>query len=194
MKALENVIKKQESELEKINKKVFKRDDNRSLKVDSVSKAKKLYSLYKKYDEEYIKAQVTSILNINMTISEVLDLYYSFDYFKKLTIQNVYKLTSYNDIIEKSKIFDEFAMNPTNVIARGLSIFEENNIPRIIANKYKLNNIQINEEDIVGENIDTLNSKIELIERINKIDNSNVTVEQIWFLVKSQNILNKEGK
>ena len=194
MKALENVIKKQESELEKINKKVFKRDDNRSLKVDSVSKAKKLYSLYKKYDEEYIKAQVTSILNINMTISEVLDLYFSFDYFKKLTIQNVYKLTSYNDIIEKSKIFDEFAMNPTNVIARGLSIFEENNIPRIIANKYKLNNIQINEEDIVGDNIDTLNSKIELIERINKIENSNVTVEQIWFLVKSQNILNKEGK
>ena len=194
MKALENVIKKQEAELERINKKVFKRDDNRSLKIDSVSRAKKLYSLYKKYDEEYIKSQVTTVLNINMTISEVLDLYYSFDYFKKLTIQNVYKLTSYNDIIEKSKLFDEFAMNPTNIIARGLSIFEENNIPRIIANKYKLNNIQINEDDIVGDNINTLNSKIELIERINKIENSGVTVEQIWFLVKSRNILNKEGK
>ena len=194
MKALENVIKKQESELERLNRKIFKRDDNRSLKIDSVSRAKKLYSLYKKYDEEYIKSHVLQVLNINMTISEVLDLYYSFDYFKKMTIQSVYSLNLYNDIIEKSKLFDSFAMNPTNIIARGLSIFEENNIPRIIANKYKLNNIQINEEDIEGDNISALNSKIQLIDRINKIENSGVTVDQIWFLVKSQDILNKEGK
>ena len=129
-----------------------------------------------------------------MTISEVLDLYYSFDYFKKQTIQNVYNLSSYNDIVEKSDIFDAFAMNPTNIIARGLSVFEDNNIPRIIANKYKLNNIQINEDEIVGDNISVLNSKISLIERINKIENSNVTVEQIWFLVQSNKILNQEGK
>ncbi len=194
MKALDNVIKKKEIELEKINKKVFKRDDNRSLKIEAVSEAKKLYALYKKYDEEYIKTKVLAVLNINMTISEVLDLFYSFDYFKKITIQNVYKLTSYNEIIEKSNLFDEFAMNPTNIIAKGLSIFEENNIPRIIANKYKLNNIQINEEDIVGDNINVLNNKISLIERVNKIENSGVTVVQIWFLVKSQKILNQEGK
>lgn len=194
IKALANVIRKKEAELDRINKKVFKRADNRALKIESVSEAKKLYSLYKKYDDEYTKVQVASVLNINMTISEVLDLFYSFDYFKKETIQKVYQLTSYDDIIEKSRIFDEFAMNPTNIIARGLSIFEENNIPRIIANKYKLNNIQINEEDIVGDNISVLNSKIVLIERINKIENSGFTVEQIWFLVKTKNILNEEGK
>ncbi len=194
MKALENVIKKKESELDKINKKVFRKDDNRSLKIDSLSKAKKLYALYKKYDDEYFKTQIMEELNINMTISEVLDLYYSFDYFKKITIQNVYKLNSYNDVINNSNIFDEFAMNPTNIIVKGLSIFEENNIPRIIANKYKLNNIQINEEDITGDNITLLNNKISLIERINKIENSGVSVEQIWFLVKSQKILNQEGK
>jgi len=194
IKALNNAIRKKESELDRINRKVFKRADNRALKIESVSEAKKLYSLYKQYDDEYIKVHVSSVLNINMTISEVLDLFYSFDYFKKETIQNVYKLTSYDDIIEKSKVFDEFAMNPTNIIARGLSIFEENNIPRIIANKYKLNNIQINEEDIVGDNITVLNSKIVLIERINKIENSGFTVDQIWFLTKSQKILNEEGK
>ena len=194
MKALENVIRKKEAELEKINKKVWKKEDNRSLKIESVSMAKKLYALYKKYDGEYIKAQISEVLNINMTIAEVLDLYYSFDYFKKLTIQTVYKVNSYNDVIEKSDLFDEFAMNPTNIIARGLSIFEDNNIPRIIANKYKLNNIQINEEDIVGDNISVLNSKISLIERVNNIENSGATVEQIWFLVKSQKILNQEGK
>ena len=194
IKAIGNVIKKKEAELDRINRKVFKREDNRSLKIESISEAKKLYSLYKKYDDEYTKVQVSRVLSPNMTISEVLDLFYSFDYFKKDTIQKVYKLNSYDAIIEKSKQFDEFAMNPTNIIARGLSIFEENNIPRIIANKYKLNGIQINEEDIVGDNISVLNNKISLIERINKIENSGITVDQIWFLVKSQDILKEEGK
>lgn len=194
IKALDNVIKKKERELDAINKKIFRKDDNRALKIESVSEAKKLYPLYKQYDDEHIKSHITQVLNPNMTISEVLDLYYSFDYYKKETIQNVYKLTSYNEIIEKSKLFDEFAMNPTNIIARGLSIFEENNIPRIIANKYKLNNIQINEEDIVDDNINTLNNKISLIERINKIENSNLTVDQIWFLVKAKEILKEEGE
>lgn len=194
IKALDNVIKKKEKELEGINRKVFRKDDNRALKIDSVSEAKKLYPLYKQYDDEHIKNHILKVLNPNMTISEVLDLYYSFDYYKKDTIQNVYKLTSYNDIIEKSKLFDHFAMDPTNIIARGLSIFEENNIPRIIANKYKLNNIQINEEDIVGDNITTLNNKISLIERINKIDNSDITVDQIWFLTKSKEIIKEEGE
>lgn len=194
IKTLNNVIKKQETELYKINKKVFRKDDNRALKIDSVSEAKKLYPLYKKYDEESIKAYITQVLNPNMTISEVLDLYYSFDYYKKETIQNVYNLTTYDDVIEKSNLFDEFAKDPTNIIARGLSIFEENNIPRIIANKYKLNNIQINEEDIVKDNISTLNNKIELIERINKIENSDLSVDKIWFLVKSNEILKEETK
>ena len=194
IKTLENAIKKKESELERINKKVFKSEDNRSLKIESVSEAKKLYSLYKQYDDEYIKIKVLEVLNINMTVSEVLDLYYSFDYFKKLTIQTAYKLNTYNEVIEKSNLFDEFAMNPTNIIAKGLCIFEDNNIPRIIANKYKLNNIQISEEDIVGDNIEILKNKITLIERINKIEKTGLTISQIWFLVKSQKILNEEGK
>ena len=41
-----------------------------SQKIESISEAKKLYSLYKKYDDEYIKVHVSEILNPNMTISE----------------------------------------------------------------------------------------------------------------------------
>ena len=193
MKSVDIVIKKKEAELEKLNKKIARKSDNRALKVESISQAKKLYVLYKKYDDEYIKSKVLSVLNINMTISEVLDLFYSFDYYKKNTIQKVFELKSYNDVIEKGNIFNDFAMNPTNIISKGLPVFEEVNIPRIIANKYKLNNIQINEEDITEDNISILNSKILLIDRINKINNSDITVEKIWFLVKSKKILNPEG-
>lgn len=186
-------IKKQEAELDKLNKKIFKGSLDKTLRMESISRTKKLYDLYKKYDEEYFKNKVLSILNINMSISDVLDLYYSFDQFKKLTIQKVYGLKTYDEVIEKSNIFDTFAKNPTNIIVKGLPVFEDNNIPRIIANKYKLNNIGISEDDIMLDNIPVLNSKIALITRIYKINLSTTSVEKIWFMVNANKIINKSN-
>jgi len=191
IKNIINTIKKEENELEKINKKIFRGNDSKLLKMESISKAKNLYDLYKKYDNEYFKSKIFKVLNANMSISDVLDLYYSFDYFKKLTIQKVYNLNTYDEVIEQSNIFDMFASNPTNLIVTGLAVFEENNIPRIIANKYKLNNISISEEDITSDNIPTLNNKISLITRIYKINLSSTTVEKIWFMVNAKKILEK---
>ena len=71
----------------------------------------------------------------------IAQLFLSFDYFKKLTIQKVYEINDYDEVIKQSSIYDEFAKNPTNLIVKGLPVFEKNNIPRIIANKYKLNNL-----------------------------------------------------
>ena len=193
LKNISSMIKKEENELEKINKKLFRGNDNKILRMESVSKAKSLYDLYKKYDDEYFKAKVFKILNANMSISDVLDLYYSFDYFKKRTIQKVYKLNSYDEVIKQANIFDMFASDPTNLIVTGLPVFEENNIPRIIANKYKLNNIGISEEDITIDNIPTLNNKISLITRIYKINLSTTTVEKIWFMVNAKKIIEDKG-
>ena len=194
LKPVNILIKKKETELERLNKKIAKKPNDRALKLEAVGQAKKLYTLYETYDSEYLKAKVLSVLNINMTISEVLDFYFSFDNFKKNTIQKVFNLNSYNQVLEKSDLFDTFVKDPTNIISRGISVFEETNIPRIIANKYKLNNIQISEEDITKENIGGLNNKIALIERINKINNSSTSVEKIWFLTKSKKILDQEAK
>ena len=44
-------------------------------------------------------------------------------------------------------MFDLFAMNPTNVIINGVTVFTQCNLPRIVANKYRLSNIHIEEED-----------------------------------------------
>ena len=94
-------------------------------------------------------------------------------------------------MIRRSNIYDEFAKNPTNLIVKGLPVFENNNIPRIIANKYKLNNLLINEDDITPDNLDALKNKIALINRIHKINDSNKTVEKIWFIVNANNIIEK---
>ena len=49
----------------------------------------------------------------------------------------------------------------------------------------------ITEEDITPDNLDALKNKIALITRVNKINNSNTTVEKIWFIVNANKIIEK---
>lgn len=199
-KGLENIIKEideKEKELDKLNKKIFGKtlfkDFNlKQLKLESIQKAKELYELYKKYDDEYFKDKVLKILNNTLTISDVLNLYYSYDYFKKLVIQGVYNINNYEEIIKYSDDFDLFAMNPTNIIITGVNIFEENDIARVIANKYRLSNLNIIEEDLGEDNLNLILNKIMLILRVEKIEKSNISLDKIWFLVQVEKMINKE--
>ena len=191
LKNIQISIKKEELSLKKINFLISRGNKDKNLKMESINITKKLIDLYRKYDDEFFKSRVLSVLNPNMTVSDVLELFLSFDYFKKLTIQKVYEINDYNEVIKQSNIYDEFAKNPTNLIVKGLPVFEHNNIPRIIANKYKLNNLLINEDDISPDNLSTLKNKIALITRINKINDSNTSVEKIWFIVNADKIIEK---
>lgn len=204
LKTVEEQIATKEKELDKLNRKIFggrpgffefKSDnDLKHLKIDSVRKAKELYELYKEYDKEYFKDRVLSILNSSITVADVLNLYYSFDYFKKLAIQKVYKITEYEEIIKYSNNFDLYAMDPTNIIITGVPIFEETDIARIIANKYRLNNIIIDENDLQPENLKPLLNKILLILRVNKVENSSSSIDKIWFMVQVEKLMAKESK
>ena len=185
-------IEQKEKELEKINKKIFdgkfslfdfkKEKDVKTLKTESIAKTNELYELYKIYDEKYFYSKVLTNLNKNITISDVLNLYYSFDYFKKIAIQKAYETNSYDEIIKYSNNFDLYAIDSTNIIIAGIPVFEESNLARIIANKYRLCNINVTENDLEEENLNSLLKKITLILRINKIEESSTTLEKIWFM------------
>ena len=185
-------INHKEKELDKITKKIIGSKNSifesksestlNKLKIESVSKAKELYELYKDKDEKYFDSKVLSILNKNITISDILRLYYSFDYFKKLEIQNSYEINSYDEIIKYSNNFDIYAMDSTNIVISGMPVFQESNIPEIIANKYRLCNISITEHELQEENLKNLLNKINLILRIKKIEESSLSVEKILFI------------
>ena len=199
LRSVLNKIEDGEQELEKLNKRIagnknpffdFKNEmDLKQLKSKSVMKAKELYELYQKYDEEYFKDKVMDIINPTLTVKDVLNLYASFDYFKKKAIQNTFKLTNYEDIKRYSEDFDKFATNPMNVIMEGVPVFEETNIPKVIVNKYRLNGIKIDEMDLSIDNIQSLLNRIQLILRIHKIETSTLSVEKIWFMIQVRNLL-----
>lgn len=166
----------------------------KQIKSDSIKLAQELYLLYKEYDREYINLKVFSVLNRAFTVSELLQLYYSFDYYKKIAIKKVFEITDYNKVTEYSEEFDLFAMDLNNVIIKGVSIFEENNIAKVIVNKYRLDNINITEEELASESIETLIDKVNLLLRINVIENSTTSVEKIWFMAQAEKLNKKENK
>ena len=204
LKTIESQISDKESKLTKLNKKIFTGDSGffdfksnvpqKQLKLDSIILAKELYALYEEYDKESFKEKVLSILNNFLTIPELLHLYYSYDYFKKKDIKRVFNLSSYDDVIELSESFDLFAMNPNNIIINGVSVFEENNIEKIIVNKYRLYNINITEDNMEPTELNELLNKIQFVLRVKEIENSPTTVEKIWFMVVVEKILAKENK
>lgn len=203
--AVLNKITENEQALEKLNRKIkgnrnsifdFKHErDLKELKSQSVIKAQELSELYKQYDEEYFKDKVMDIISPTMTVADVLHLYYSFDYFKKNALQKIFNLNNYEDVKSYSKEFAEFANNPMNVIMEGVPIFSETNIPKIIANKYRLNGIKIDEMGLSIDNIENLSSRILLILRIHKVETSKTSVEKIWFRIEVKKLItDREGK
>lgn len=191
---LEDEIIKKEKELDKLNNKVrtgkklfIKLSDVeiKNLKVETVNLAKELSSMYKKYDDEYFKIKVVDNISKNLTISDLLELYYSFDYFQKSAIQRVFNLENYDDVMSYSDEYDSYVINPLYMICRGILLFGDDNVQQVICNKYKLCGIMITEEDLAEENIETLLDKINLILRVNIVENSDVTIEQISFITKA---------
>ncbi len=204
IKLIETEIINKESKLGKLNKKIFSgkkglfssinKEELKQLKTDSINEAKELYILHKNYDQEYFNNKVLSVLNKSFTVSDLLNLYYSFDFFKKMAIKKVFEITSYEEIIKNSDNFDLFAMNLTNVVTNDVSLFEESNLAQVIVNKYRLNNINLNEEDFSIDNLKALLERVKLLLRINEIENSSITIEKIWFMVQLEKIKLEEGK
>ena len=196
-------IEHKEKELEKINKRIFggkitffgiKSENHlKKLKTESITKTNELYELYKLHDEKYFHSKVLSSLNKNITVADVLHLYYSFDFFKKKTIQKVYEITSYDEIIQISNSFDLYSMDPTNIIVTGIPLFDVSNVPRIISNKYRLCNINVTEDDLQEENLKNLLNKINLILRVKIIEDSFFSIEKVWFMTWVEKMVSKES-
>ena len=208
LKNLETQINTKESKLESINNKIF--NDNKgglslfkknhveslkNLKIESLKIAKELYDLYYKQDQMEFENKIISLKNDSLLlISDVVRLYYSYNFFKRETFEKVFNLTTYNEIVELCDEFDEFAANPTNIIINGINTFEDTDVASVICNKYKLENINLEVADLDEDSLVTLKNKIDFIFRVYKIEHSNLSVEKIWFIVQVGKILEKEKK
>ena len=203
VKVLETLINKKEKELDKENAKIANPKGILGLRSESSLQLARIKSnhiirelteLYVEYDQEYFKNVILNNIHSDMCVLDVLHLYYSYDFYKKMAIQKAYELDNYKSIIEYSDDYDIYSMNPNNLIAEGIEIFNESNVSEVIANKYKLSGINVEPADVSEENIKTLLNKVLIILRINVIENSDLSLDEIWFMVQVAKILEKENK
>lgn len=208
LKTIESQISSKESKLESINNKILdgptstifsffdkkSPDHIKKLKLESVALAKELYDLY--YEEEKLRFE-SIILDMKnesaIMASDVVKLYYSFNFFERETLASVFELTSYDDIINLCNEFDDFATNPSNVIIQGIDVFTDNDMADVVCNKYRLENINVSAADLDENNIVSLINKIDFVFRIYTIENSKLSVEKIWFIVQNSKIREKEN-
>lgn len=190
LKDLETKINNNEKKLDKINKKILgtnrffakKELTIKELKFESFKVANELCENYKELEKESFKAKVRTTISSNFTVPDLLHLYYSFDYFKKMAIKRIFTVTNYDEIMRYSESFDLFAMNPNNLIIRGITVNDDNNIARTIVNKYRLVNIAITEEDLATDDLSLLIERINMLLRIKEIEESKISIEKIWFM------------
>ena len=96
--------------------------------------------------------------------------------------------------MEYSDDFDIFAMNPNNVIVCSVMSFDEVSISKFIMNKYRLLNININEENLYPENVPELIERINLVLRIKALEESKLDVEKLWFMVQVDKLIIKPNE
>jgi len=211
LKTIDNQISTKESKLESINSQIFeepkpltnilnfitkkKPESLKNLKIESLKIAKELYDLYYQKEKLEFENKIISLKNDSLLlISDVVRLYYSYNFFKREIVKDVFELESYEETINLCKEFDDFASNPTNIIINGINTFEESDVASVICNKYKLENINLEVADLDEDNIPALINKIDFVIRINKIENSDLSIEKIWFIVENNQIKEKEEK
>lgn len=204
IKEIKTKISKAEAKLEKISNKVisgktglFGKSDKETLNNltnESIILANSIYKDYQKYDELYFENYINKILHESLTVSEVLNLYYSFDFYKKQEIKKAFSINVYDELLNFSDNFDLYAMNPLNIISDGEKIFDNIDVKDVIITKYRLSNINLNDSNLDVNELENLLKKIELLLRIEKIENSETTVEKIWFMVQVHKLLVKESE
>ncbi len=209
--SIEDDIEKLEIELEDINNVIFKPSEGKSkfkkafgfmdkskeekplkqLQSDSLIICDKLLKLYKDVDRLHFHNKSKTILDDYVTLDDFINLFKSYDFFKKQILRDTFKLKNYTEIVEYNEKFVIFSNNPNNVVVSSIPVFQEFNVIKVIINKYRINNININEDNLRSGGIDNLINNINLLLRSNIIAKSNIKVEQLWFKIEANKILKK---
>ena len=92
-------------------------------------------------------------------------------------------------IYDKIADFKEFIKNPNITIINNISITQEKDIALTIKDKYKLCNMNVMKEDFEEDNLDKLMSNVDVICTYNNIKRSNLSVEDIKFILQAGKLL-----
>ena len=144
--------------------------------------------------ESLYDLEITNTLNQLTTSASIYDLFASaltsFNFLEKNFKENEeFQNFSLEDNINE---YFKFIYNPNNSILRKINVFADYDIVSVIAEKYKILNLNLTSEMINRDNIDLTMQSIEFIDLIQNIEKSSISLHDIDNLCKMQNIISEE--
>lgn len=201
-------IKKIESNLIKVNKKIERLENHKGLiqklffkngkrleKITNNTNAQiiELKNTYRDLEENKIKNIISVSLNDNSTIYDVLLLASRFYSFLVNTIIDTFPDIVQDDIQDLVEKFKGFISYPKMTIINNIKISEDKDILLMVKDKYNLCNINISKEDIEEDKISDLISTVNILCENNYIINSNVTKQDIQFATLAKKIVETDN-
>ena len=203
-------IKKKEAELFKLNKKIEKQSKHSSLILkifnkinknnnklekrnsDANSKIMELKDIYRDLEQNKVKNIISNVLTDNSSIFDTLSLVKSFCSFLVDSVIKKYEDISQEDIETTIGEFWEFLDFPNMTIINNTTITENKDLSLVIKDKYNLCNIKISKEDLEEENLDKLINTTKIICNSYCLENSQITLEDIKFVLQVNKLFGEE--
>ena len=203
------LIKKTETQVFKINKKMnrfenhkglilklFNKNGNRLEKINTNANTQilELRNIYRDFEESKINNIIKTELNDSSTIYDALLLICQFYSFLVNSIIEQFPDIMQDDIQELIEKFKRFIKYPKITIINNVKIHEDKDIVLMIKDKYNLCDLNITKEDLEEDNVSNLLTTVNNICEYNYIDNSKLNLEDIQFVLQASKILEDNNK
>ena len=128
-------------------------------------------------------------LDKNCTVYDALNLANSYYVYLTSCIINNFKNIQPEEIEEKVNELNEFLNNPYNSFINHTSITDEDDLTLIIKDRYKLLNFNVEKDDLTGNNINSLISRLENIQIAINMKKVNLKIEDVEQLCEIKKVL-----
>ena len=148
--------------------------------------------MYKELDEEIVNSRIAEFVDDNCTIKYMFKIAISFYTYAYKLIEENYKDDDVEVAQELQGLID-FIDQPYKVMLNNIKLAEEPEITSIISNRYKILNINVEQEDL-EENLEGIIDDVEKIVDYYNIKKSNLDMENIAFIEKVKPMIAKLNK
>lgn len=175
-------VNKYMSSLEELEN-ILKQKDNDKIFQQEVL----LENLYKQYIELnniYFEEKIKSQIKVNTYVSDVFELFDAYPYFNKKMIKKVFETEEDEEIDNIRNKMKDFIYNPYRKIIDMIPIFIDKKVPQLLMNGYRFENLNVTEESFEDDNIKNIFEKCNRIIISDKVSKFNLSLEEINFLIK----------
>ena len=161
-------------------------DKQKSLMLQMNEQIKKLRGLYSEAKDLEIKYQVSFLKNTSSLFDIFLISITSFPFLEKMFSKEEYNELSLEENIQE---FIKFLYNPNNMFMRNVNGFVDYDIVEIVAQKYRLLNLNVTVDMISKEAIDATLKDVSFINFIENVESSKISIETISHICEIHQIL-----